>query len=1208
MKCTCTTCTRRISQHKSRITCNLCSGSFHPKCANLNPTDIAHMQSLNILHMWTCYGCNIKILPNFLLDISQDKSECKSSTAESPVSNGRSREQCATCHKVGNSVHLVTCDVCNLKSHKRCFAGLFGCKSCARYIIPGYDVNNNELFCITGNNNARFNPFDSECDLNNLGFTNVFDNNEEQEDWSFCSHLLNNCNYIEPSEIKQGRDSEIKIFSLNIRSLKDKIPTIIENIDHFSKFDVLCFNETNCSILKLPFGGRELELASFHPPIIQSPARNSSRGGGLVIYLNKKFCSINDYKILSSISSNSNPSQGEFLFIEITRRGKNIIIGNMYRSPSFDPNSFLDQLDSKLEILRRHKNKQIILVADNNIDLLKFQQFEPANKLVNTFSEHGFIPVISIPTRITSHSATLIDHIFVNSGVAVTKSGVISEDISDHLATYVNILIDPNKASKMCDTLDRMNNYRPINEESLTNFKCDMNNVNWDFLNNIDSADDQFTQFESKYHEIYEKNFPKKSPKKRKRKCDKPWILPWLQGACDRKNRFYKEYVKHPTISNKHKYVKIKKFVEKHIKIAKQKYYKNYFQQYCNDGRKKWQMINNLLNRNTKSSIGITKIINEDNVLTNPKDIAKTFNNYFCTIAQKLKDGDQGTGTLDSGRTPEHKMSRATRNLASMTDFACTDIEIENYINSLKNKATSDFAIRPLKVVNNIISPILNHIISASLLQGVFPSRLKFAKVIPIHKGGLRTDVSNYRPISLLSCFSKIYEKAMHYRLTTFLNRYNIISSSQYGFRAGHSCEHALIDAQSRIATALGRKQIALLLLIDFSKAFDMVDHGILLNKLEHYGVRQHHLSWFKTYLTNRQQYVQLNNQNSEQLTLKYSVPQGSILGPLLFIIYINDLPLVSKLASYIFYADDANIIVTANDITELANKINTVLQSINVWVTGNGLKLNLGKTKYMIFTNRHNVERDLNLTLNGTKIEYTEQARFLGVIVDNKLSWGAHINLLSAKLSRNAGIIYRLKGLVPQSILKTLYDSFIQSHLNYCSSVWGLGSKSSLQSLFIAQKKAIRALGYKNSFYNSNTGELPCHTKEIFNRDKILTVHNLVVKNCLIAMQKIYLNVSPLNIQNLFSKVNENRPRRDPVFFQTPFSRLKSQDKTLEHRGPKLYNSVINIINKNNFCTANHFHVENFYIKRFKNEISNYLLSKQNFGEDEWVDENFVH
>ena len=541
---------------------------------------------------------------------------------------------------------------------------------CARDIIPGYDVNNNDLFCITGKNNARFYPFDPECDLNNLGFMNAFDNSEEQEDWSFCSNLLNNCKYYEPSEIKQNRTSEINIFSLNIRSLKDKIPTLIDNIDHFANFDILCFNETNCSILKLPFGGRELELAPFHPPIIQSPARNSSRGGGLVIYLNKKFCTINDYKILSSLSSNSNPNQGEFLFIEITRKCKNIIIGNMYRSPSFDTNLFINQLDVKLELLKRHKNKHIILVGDTNTDLLKFEFYEPANRLVNSLSEHSFIPVISIPTRITSHSATLIDHIFVNTGAAVTKSGVISEDISDHLATFVKIIVDPNKVNKM--STGALSNHRPINEENSISFKHDMSNVNWNFVTKIDSADEKFTQFEKKFHEIYEKNFPKKSPKKRKRKCDKPWVLPWLQGACDRKNRFYKEYVKHPTANNKLKYTKLKKFVAKHIKRAKFKYYQTYFQQYCNDSRKKWQMINNLLNRKTKCNTGITKIIDGDKALTNPKDIAQTFNNFFCTVAEKLKNGNQGTGALDSGRPPEHAMSISTRNLISMTDIACT--------------------------------------------------------------------------------------------------------------------------------------------------------------------------------------------------------------------------------------------------------------------------------------------------------------------------------------------------------------------------------------------------------------------------------------------------------------------------------------------------------------------------------------------------------
>ena len=858
--CKCSCCAVRISTHKPRISCSICLQNFHPKCAKLVPNDILHLKNIDALASWTCFECNVQTFPWFAL--------VNNNAFETPVSKvssdrNRKRDYCNTCHKLGNSLLLVTCELCNLKSHKRCFAGILGCKSCARDTIPGYDVNVNELFGITGVNNARFNPFDSESDLNNIGFTGVFDDSGAREDWSSCSQLLNSCKYFEPNEVKCRSATEVKIFSLNIRCLKDKITSLIDNIDHYSKFDILCFNETSCSPDNLPFGGKELELIKFHPPIVQSPSRESSRGGGLVIYLNKAFCSINDYKVLSNLSENSDPANGEFLFIEITRKSKNIIIGNMYRSPSFEPDTFISHLEQKLELLRRHKNKHIILVSDSNIDLLKFQHFEPTTKLVNSLSEHGFVPAISIPTRVTSHSATLIDHIFVNNSAMITKSGVITEDISDHLATFVNLLIDPNKCSIMRET---MTNYRPINDENLASFKNDISRVNWDFLLEEDSADEKFTLFETKYHEIYDKNFPIKTNKPRKRKCDKPWILSWLQCACDRKNRYYKEYVKHPTPENKLRYTKIKKFVAKHIKKSKRVYYENYFKKYSDDGRKKWQMINSLLNRNKKSRVGITKIKHNDTMLTDPKDIAQTFNDFFCNVAQRLKDGDRTAGALDRGRPPELTIDSSQRNLIDMLDIECTNFEIEKYISSLKNKATSDLAIQPLKFVNSIISPVLCHLISASLLQGVFPSRLKVAKVIPLHKGGSRVDVGNYRPISLLSGFSKIYEKAMHYRLTKFLNDHNIIHDSQYGFRSGHSCEHALLEAQSRLAAALDRKKIALLLLIDFSKAFDMVDHGILLSKLEHYGIRNHHLSWFRTYLTNRQQYVHVNNCDSDLL------------------------------------------------------------------------------------------------------------------------------------------------------------------------------------------------------------------------------------------------------------------------------------------------------------------------------------------------------
>ena len=535
---TCSDCCRRISNHKPFTVCNICSNHYHPKCAKLTPSDVNSLKSANLYSSWVCYHCAASIFP-MIADTWPNTINLKCKTTPH-------REQCSTCLKIGNI--LDTCELCNCKSHRRCFAGDLGCKKCARDIYPGYDVNFNELFLLTGNNNTRFNPFSYDSDINNLGFSDIFEDGTEQEAWSSCSQLLNSCKYYEPTEIKKSRSTELKIFSLNIRSLKDKVPELVSNIEHFSKFDVLCFNETNCLPEKLPFSGNELELEYFHPPIVQNPARDSGRGGGLIFYLNKNFCSANDFKVLSHLSDRSDPSKGEFLFIEIDRIGKNIILGNMYRSPSGEPNSFIIELENKFNILKRHSNKHIVLVSDSNIDLLKFQHYEPSTKLVNCLSEYGFAPTISLPTRVTSHSATLIDHIFVNNCTAVTKSGIITEDLSDHLATFVTLLIDPNKLNIRVSNLENTFQHRSILAENLENFKKDVESTDWNFIVGIDSADEKFARFEDKYRELYDTNFPKKSVKKLKRKCDKPWILPWLRSACDRKNHMYRCFIKNNTI------------------------------------------------------------------------------------------------------------------------------------------------------------------------------------------------------------------------------------------------------------------------------------------------------------------------------------------------------------------------------------------------------------------------------------------------------------------------------------------------------------------------------------------------------------------------------------------------------------------------------------------------------------------------------------
>ena len=1208
----CSHCPRKIQFHKPAIMCTNCSDLFHLKCAGLQPEDLHVLTKSNLLNSWTCSGCMHASFPMFLLESCDVELQVAGRACSTP------RRVCHTCSKLGNS--LDECDMCGNASHPRCFAGLLGCKNCARSIFPGFEVKVQDLFATTGPNNLIFDPFSFENDIHNIGMADREEGGFEQQAWSACSSILQQCSYCELSKISSARPYELKILSLNIRSIYSKISTIRDlGLKHYSKFSVLCFNETWCSADSLPFGGTELELEGFHPPIIQRPSRTSGRGGGLCIYINSSLCSDNDFHVVDLLSDCSDPANGEFLFVEINRsNNKNIIIGNMYRSPSFPPGPFLENLGQKLDTLKKYKNKNIILVSDSNIDLLKHDSFEPANQLIDLYSEHGFIPVISRPTHITDHSTTLIDHIFVNNCEAVTKSGIIATDVSDHLAPYVSLVIERTVLNRINTNFTEIDsqNFRRMNEETLANFKSRISETDWGFVtNNCNStANEKFELFESKYQNIYDDCFPLASKTKKKRKFDKPWLLPWLSEACDRKNKSYIEYVKCPTAVNKAKYLKYKRFVAKHIRNAKRKYYESYFKRYSNDGRKQWSMINELLNRKPRRKNNISKLVHKDNTktttYTRPHDISNRFNDYFCSIAQRLKDEDGQIS--DRGRPPDSTLNPNERSVFDMSDIPCTVTEIEKYVSDLKNKATSNLAILPFKSASKEIAPVIQHLVQASLTEGIFPTKLKCAKVIPLHKSGSRSEISNYRPISLLSCFSKIYERAMQVRLIKFLDTHDRIFASQYGFRSGHSCEHALLEAQSRISRALDKKETAILLLIDFSKAFDMVDHEIMINKLEHYGVRGNLLSWFRSYLSNRQQYVHVNGVDSNMQPLKYGVPQGSILGPLLFIIYINDLPEISNLAKYIFFADDANILVTGQNLLDIRDKLNGVIAAIDIWVKCNGLKLNVKKTKYMVFSNKRDIDySSLQLLLNGKSLERSEKERFLGVIVDSNISWKTHISALKSKISRNAGILYRLKGVVPNNVLKLVYNSLIQSHMYYCSNVWGLGSKSSLASLFCAQKKAIRAVenGFNNNFYNKDTGELPCHTKEIFTRNKLLTVYNLIAKNCLTAMHRVYRKNYPKPILELFN-ANRNPDytvRRGPEFFEIPRSRLVALDKTLAFRGPMYYNATINNINTDTLANSNATRLDCKNVNCFKFAISRYLLEIQGAGDENWVAGNFA-
>ena len=1204
MRHNCHVCHDRLLNYKDYLCCSLCNKFSHSKCNGLSKTDASLIMHDNtLLSEWSCKLCTTSSpLPiNEHMPVNSDTD---------PITS----KKCHCCNNLLGKRYSL-CDYCDKRVHNRCFKHHFGCISCKNDIFPrDTDIFSGPM------NDLVFDPFNPEHAFNSIGE----DTSSDSELLLALSKNLNKCKYTTIDHLSSKQD-EFSILSLNIRSLKSNFDKLKDSEDILSlKFDIICLQETNIDPLSL-FNPQFYDLKGFHSPLLQRPVRNSGKGGGLAIYLNKKFET--DYlKVVPDLCDHSSTETGEFLFAELKtdKKSKNIVIGNFYRSPSHRPDQFCEHLNNIFESMsEQNKNKNIILLGDANIDLLTHDTFKPAQDLINVISRNGLIPVISRPTHVSDTYATLIDHIYTNCIANFRNSGIITDPFADHLGIFVKISLGKKTPSIKQPTHYTYTDYSQDNIES---FKNIISNTDWTPVRNTSDPNDKYHMLHTIFSAQYNKTFPTTRRKCNNRKAEgKPWIMPWLQEACDRKNKLYNKFIDHPSTENKAAYTKMKKWVEKQLYKRKKNYYSSQIEKYTSNAKKQWKIINEVIS-NTKPRNKINKLNLGNQIISDSKNIAESFNTYFCSIAGKLKSEIP---------LSNHKLLPNFKQVHNSIFLKpCTESEISDLVKQLKNTSTSDFNSAVIKQVflNTSLAQILSETINSSLSHGVFPELLKTARVIPIHKSGSRSDVANYRPISLLSVFSKIYEKVMYSRLTSFFAANNIISPRQYGFRRQHSCEHALIDAHSTILSALNNKQIALLLLIDFSKAFDMVDHDILLKKLSRYGIRGTAYSWLQSYLSSRKQYVYVNDSSSSLLDLRYGVPQGSILGPLLFIIYINDLPNISKNIHFIMYADDANIIVTGSDIEDVKAKISALLIKLLDWVNMNSLKLNVKKTHYMIFSNTHkstNKEYNLNLKINNEPILQSHEERFLGVIMDDKLSWSAHRAAISMRISRNAGVLFRARHMFKIPTLKTLYFSFIQSHLVYCSTIWGTGSKHSLRSIFVAQKKAIRAISFTRLFTkNKETEEYTYgHTKPLFSSLEILTIHNLILLQLLSQMHKIYGHLAPAHTRSLFTAhqppasppkyeilpiynpalnrkaivpANIIHPKRiDSVYFSIPTARLAKHRKSLLYLGPLLYNDICNKVQEK---MNEKYKIHRFTPKSFSLNMKKHILAQQALGSsDEW-------
>ena len=877
----------------------------------------------------------------------------------------------------------------------------------------------------------RFDPF--------VAYENLISNEDVDPDLQFYTDNITDSQYYDSENFNlYFKDNCNKTFSsihFNVRSLPKHIDQLTNFICGLNlKFDVIGISET---------------WMKENSPVVQIPnysflckGRQSKAGGGVGLYVKSDL----DFTIRDDLSIDQ--AVCDSLFVEIRQKhGKNIIIGVFYRAPNLDSQNFLTAFDSILDRLSKEK-KMVYLMGDFNIDILQYAVNNVAQSMVNALYSNFHIPLIHRPTRVTRATATLLDNIFTNQFDMSIGSGLLYCDISDHLPVFQITTLHHPKTSINSPPLRP---YRLISPGNIDRFRHELTAFNWRDIINAKEVNEAYNLFEKRFYELYDKHFPLTS--KRKTKTLKSWMNDSLLQSIRYKNRLYKQFLRKPSDENEKEYKKFRNDLNIQLKQAKIQYFRDKFLQSKGNINATWRIINSFIKE--KSRVLNQVEINCKGELSSDNNIiADSFNDFFVNVGSSLASKIQSTDIDFKEYLPNASVKSV---FLSPTD----EHEICQIVNTFKeNKAPGidEFSPKVVKSVIDLISVPLCHIFNLSICEGVFPEKLKLAKVSPVFKKGAKSDMSNYRPISVLSVFSKILERIVHKRVYSFLEKNEILYGNQFGFRKGLSTSMALLEFLNKVVDAFENNSFAMGIFIDLSKAFDTINHEILLTKLYNYGIRGIAYKWFFSYLKNRKQCTGFNNSQSDFLNITCGVPQGTLLGPLLFLLYVNDLPNSAPLFSFTLYADDTNLLYSNKNLPKMYNIVNDNLEKICTWFKCNKLSVNAKKCNYIVFrnSNRQIELGDLHVRLNNDVIPRVDYTKFLGVFIDEKLTWKPHINYIQNKIAKNIGIVFRLSSFMPKHILRTLYCTLVLPYFSYCNIVWGSTYQSRLKKLCALQKKKL--------------------------------------------------------------------------------------------------------------------------------------------------------
>lgn len=744
-----------------------------------------------------------------------------------------------------------------------------------------------------------------------------------------------------------------------------------------------------------------------------------------------------------------------------------------------------------------------------------------------------------------------MDNVATDLDSSLYRTSVKSYALGDHLAVCFDVL-DSGLLQGASEPASSRPNLvkvsRPITSEKLDYFAFAFTNVHWDSLFCEDDAELCFDKFFNKFMDCYNNSFPTKtvslniSRTKPRRNKYPVWsnqtltvLKRWVLLA-------YDLYRDSRTPESHERYLTIKREYKASLIQAKKENNVNAILSSSNQCAAAWRVI--------KRDGGLNKAAPSTSV---PPD---EFNNFFVDSVSQVRDSIQmpAVSSLELlGRAP------TVVSTFSLSPVTCE--EVRKVILKLKNstsKDTFDVSCSFLKlVVDQVVEP-LTYCINLSFKKGVFPSKLKIARVIPIHKKGDWDSPGNFRPISILPVFSKVFESILRAQLCDYLESNGLLSTMQYGFRAGRSTVDAVSQVVTNVYECFQNRGYAGVTLCDLSKAFDTVDHRTLIAKLSFYGVKDVALELMRSYLTGRVQTVSVNGLSSEPREVTQGVPQGSIMGPLLFLVMVNDI-VYSVPSKLICYADDTTIFCSSDQLDNLKSDMDLSLSDISVWFRANFFLLNESKTHSLIFSLRQ-VVNDV------------DSVKLLGIFLDPKLTWNCHINFVCTRLSRVIYLLRKLKDCVPKNWLKVAYCAFFQSIILYGLSLWG--GAPGVKGVLLLQKKALRLI---------NNADFDAHCRPIFKSESLLTVYALYIFQLIMAAWR---ERGTLELRSGVHPYN-TRCKDD---FEVPYVRLKKCQLSSNVLYLKLFNRIP--------CGARYLPESIFRQRLFSLLVENPLYSVKEFFE----------